>query len=108
MMLDRKINPSALCPICARISGETIVLDQRTIEPIAYRFIMAPMLDSQHADAAEIDKFETQAAYWWDPKGPFKPLHDINPVRLDYIKRHTSVTGRKLLDVGCGGGRRHR
>ena len=53
---------------------------------------------------AEIDQFDSQAAFWWDLNGPFKTLHQINPVRLKYITDHLSLDGMKTLDVGCGGG----
>ncbi len=52
----------------------------------------------------EIDQFDSQAAFWWDLNGPFKTLHQINPVRLQYITDQVSVEGNKVLDVGCGGG----
>ncbi|WP_455205142.1 bifunctional 2-polyprenyl-6-hydroxyphenol methylase/3-demethylubiquinol 3-O-methyltransferase UbiG [Kaarinaea lacus] len=52
----------------------------------------------------EIAKFEALASRWWDPSSEFKPLHDINPLRLDYIDRRASLAGKKVLDVGCGGG----
>lgn len=55
-------------------------------------------------DPGEISKFQTLAAHWWDPKGPLKALHDINPLRLGYIDRHVSLAGKQVLDVGCGGG----
>ena len=55
-------------------------------------------------DAAEIAKFEAMAPLWWDKKGAFKALHDINVLRLDYIDRRASVSGKRVLDVGCGGG----
>ncbi len=53
---------------------------------------------------AEIDQFDSQAAFWWDLQGPFKTLHQINPVRLKYITDHVTIDGQKVLDVGCGGG----
>jgi 2-polyprenyl-6-hydroxyphenyl methylase/3-demethylubiquinone-9 3-methyltransferase len=62
---------------------------------------------TQHAhnvDHAEISKFEELAARWWDPASEFKPLHDINPLRLDYIDRAAGLSGKEVLDVGCGGG----
>jgi len=62
---------------------------------------------TQHAhnvDRAEISKFEELAARWWDPDSEFKPLHDINPLRLDYIDRAAGLSGKEVLDVGCGGG----
>ena len=55
-------------------------------------------------DQAELDKFSDLAHKWWDPNSEFKPLHDINPLRLDYIDRHAQIAGKTVLDVGCGGG----
>ncbi|MBF0446949.1 MAG: bifunctional 2-polyprenyl-6-hydroxyphenol methylase/3-demethylubiquinol 3-O-methyltransferase UbiG [Magnetococcales bacterium] len=61
-------------------------------------------------DQAEIAKFEQMAHEWWEPEGKFKPLHEINPVRLEYIQTHlggspgANLSGLKLLDIGCGGG----
>jgi len=57
-----------------------------------------------NVDHDEIAKFEKLAARWWDPKSEFKPLHDINPLRVDYIDRLASLQGKRVLDVGCGGG----
>ncbi|MEW8507921.1 MAG: bifunctional 2-polyprenyl-6-hydroxyphenol methylase/3-demethylubiquinol 3-O-methyltransferase UbiG [Candidatus Thiodiazotropha sp.] len=57
-----------------------------------------------NVDHAEISKFEELASRWWDPHSEFKPLHEINPLRLDYIQRFTPLAGRRVLDVGCGGG----
>lgn len=83
------------------------------------------MSDAMHAntapgtgtvDAAEVAKFEAMAAEWWDPNGKFKPLHNMNPCRLDYITRQIAAefgrdlttqqpfAGLRLLDIGCGGG----
>jgi 2-polyprenyl-6-hydroxyphenyl methylase/3-demethylubiquinone-9 3-methyltransferase len=59
---------------------------------------------SRNADQAELDKFSELAHRWWDPESEFKPLHDINPLRLDWIDRAVGLAGRKVLDVGCGGG----
>lgn len=59
---------------------------------------------ARNYDPAEIRKFEELAARWWDPTSEFKPLHDINPLRLDYIDRHASLAGKHVLDIGCGGG----
>ncbi len=57
-----------------------------------------------NADPAELEKFGKLAHRWWDPEGEFRPLHDINPLRLDWIDRHAGLAGKKVLDVGCGGG----
>lgn len=57
-----------------------------------------------NVDPAEIAKFSELAHHWWNPSGDFKPLHDINPLRLDYIDTRVSLHGKRVLDVGCGGG----
>lgn len=63
------------------------------------------MTQARNVDAAEIDKFSRLAAQWWDRDGEFKSLHDINPLRLDFIRRHGGgLAGKRVLDVGCGGG----
>ena len=59
---------------------------------------------AQNIDAAEIAKFEAMAPIWWDKKGAFKALHDINVLRLDYIDSRSRLSGKRILDVGCGGG----
>jgi 2-polyprenyl-6-hydroxyphenyl methylase / 3-demethylubiquinone-9 3-methyltransferase len=53
---------------------------------------------------AEIEKFNRIAASWWDKTGPFKPLHEINPLRLNYIESKAPLAGKRALDIGCGGG----
>ncbi|HEX4045536.1 MAG TPA: bifunctional 2-polyprenyl-6-hydroxyphenol methylase/3-demethylubiquinol 3-O-methyltransferase UbiG [Gammaproteobacteria bacterium] len=55
-------------------------------------------------DQEELNKFAALAAHWWDTAGELKTLHQINPVRLSYISEKVSLTGKKILDVGCGGG----
>jgi 2-polyprenyl-6-hydroxyphenyl methylase/3-demethylubiquinone-9 3-methyltransferase len=55
-------------------------------------------------DADEIAKFEAIASRWWDPSGEFKPLHAINPLRLDYVDKRAPLLGCTVLDIGCGGG----
>jgi 2-polyprenyl-6-hydroxyphenyl methylase/3-demethylubiquinone-9 3-methyltransferase len=57
-----------------------------------------------NVDRGEIAKFDKLASRWWDPNSEFRPLHDINPLRLDYIERHAGLSGNKVVDVGCGGG----
>jgi 2-polyprenyl-6-hydroxyphenyl methylase/3-demethylubiquinone-9 3-methyltransferase len=55
-------------------------------------------------DPLEIAKFEELASRWWDPDSEFKPLHEINPLRLEYIDRRSSLKGKTVVDIGCGGG----
>jgi 2-polyprenyl-6-hydroxyphenyl methylase / 3-demethylubiquinone-9 3-methyltransferase len=57
-----------------------------------------------NVDAAELNKFAELAHKWWDKTSEFKPLHDINPLRLNYIDNAVSLAGKTVLDVGCGGG----
>jgi 2-polyprenyl-6-hydroxyphenyl methylase / 3-demethylubiquinone-9 3-methyltransferase len=57
-----------------------------------------------NADPVELEKFSQLAHKWWDPNSEFKPLHEINPLRLDYIDRIATLSGKSVLDVGCGGG----
>ncbi len=59
---------------------------------------------SLNADAAELQKFAALAHRWWDTNSEFKPLHEINPLRLNYIDNLASLAGKRVLDVGCGGG----
>ncbi len=60
--------------------------------------------DAGNADSAELAKFAALAQSWWDPRGPSRPLHDLNPLRLEYVARSAGLAGRSALDVGCGGG----
>ena len=57
-----------------------------------------------NVDLAEIAKFEALATRWWDPSSEFRPLHDINPLRLNYIDERLSLPGKTVIDIGCGGG----
>ena len=57
-----------------------------------------------NVDPAEIARFEALAARWWDATGEFRPLHEINPLRANWIDERAPVAGRRILDVGCGGG----
>ena len=58
----------------------------------------------KNIDPEEIAKFEELASRWWDKESEFKPLHDINPLRVGFIDRHAQLGGKRVLDVGCGGG----
>ncbi|MBM4220200.1 MAG: bifunctional 2-polyprenyl-6-hydroxyphenol methylase/3-demethylubiquinol 3-O-methyltransferase UbiG [Gammaproteobacteria bacterium] len=62
------------------------------------------MQNRANFDPAEIAKFDAAAPRWWDPDGEFRPLHDLNPARLDYIDARAGLAGQRVLDVGCGGG----
>jgi 2-polyprenyl-6-hydroxyphenyl methylase/3-demethylubiquinone-9 3-methyltransferase len=65
---------------------------------------MSQSTTTANADAAELAKFQALAAKWWDPNAEFRPLHEINPLRLGWIEAKVSLSGRRVLDVGCGGG----
>ncbi len=57
-----------------------------------------------NVDRAELEKFSALASRWWDPNSEFRPLHQINPLRLDWIDQLAQVKGKRIVDVGCGGG----
>ncbi len=57
-----------------------------------------------NADQLELDKFSALAHRWWDPNSEFRPLHEINPLRLDWIDQHARIAGKDVVDIGCGGG----
>jgi len=61
-------------------------------------------MNTLNVDPAEISKFEELASRWWDTQGEFKPLHEINPLRLHFIDERVQLNGKRVLDVGCGGG----
>lgn len=58
----------------------------------------------ENVDNLEISKFEALASRWWDPESEFKPLHDINPLRVNYISQKINLAEKQVLDIGCGGG----
>jgi 2-polyprenyl-6-hydroxyphenyl methylase/3-demethylubiquinone-9 3-methyltransferase len=62
------------------------------------------MTETLNADPAELAKFSDLAHRWWDPESEFRPLHQINPLRLDWINTLVPLAGKRVLDVGCGGG----
>ena len=62
------------------------------------------MSEHINADPQELQKFSQLAHRWWDPNSEFRPLHEINPLRLQWIDRHAALAGKRVLDVGCGGG----
>jgi len=62
------------------------------------------MNTSANIDPAEVSKFEQLASRWWDQNSEFKPLHEINPLRLNYIDQRAVLAGKKVADIGCGGG----
>jgi 2-polyprenyl-6-hydroxyphenyl methylase/3-demethylubiquinone-9 3-methyltransferase len=62
------------------------------------------MNDTANVDTQEIEKFNALAHRWWDKNGDFKTLHDINPIRLDYIQQRTNLLAGPVVDIGCGGG----
>ncbi len=62
-------------------------------------------MNNVNVDPLEIEKFQSIASRWWDRESEFKPLHDINPLRVEYIENHAGdLAGRRILDIGCGGG----
>ncbi|MCW5620948.1 MAG: bifunctional 2-polyprenyl-6-hydroxyphenol methylase/3-demethylubiquinol 3-O-methyltransferase UbiG [Burkholderiales bacterium] len=62
------------------------------------------MSEHLNADPQELQKFSQLAHRWWDPNSEFRPLHEINPLRLKWIDQHATLAGQRVLDVGCGGG----
>lgn len=62
------------------------------------------MMTKNNIDPQELSKFDAVAARWWDPEGECKPLHQLNPLRLHFIEQQTEIAGKRVLDIGCGGG----
>lgn len=65
---------------------------------------MIDQQEQQNLDPHEQEKFDQVASSWWDPEGPFRPLHDLNPARMKFVKERAEVSGARVLDLGCGGG----
>jgi 2-polyprenyl-6-hydroxyphenyl methylase/3-demethylubiquinone-9 3-methyltransferase len=84
--------------------GERIGDSARRLEGNSRRFIIPHMTETVNADPAELAKFSELAHRWWDLESEFRPLHEINPLRLEWIESIAPIAGRKVLDVGCGGG----
>lgn len=61
-------------------------------------------MQNMNQDPSELRKFNAVSKSWWDTNGPFRPLHDLNPVRLQWITQHVSIENKNILDIGCGGG----
>jgi 2-polyprenyl-6-hydroxyphenyl methylase/3-demethylubiquinone-9 3-methyltransferase len=101
------LDPDQSLVLCASISTAIFYLYYRNHVRFFKRLTMNADLPkgSNNVDQAELDKFSALASRWWDPNSEFKPLHAINPLRLDWIKGLTGgLQGKKVLDVGCGGG----
>ena len=82
----------------SRIDTETVQL------PSLNSNVKKSVQNSPNIDHNEIAKFEALATRWWDPESEFRTLHQINPLRLDFINERAPLEGKKVLDVGCGGG----
>jgi 2-polyprenyl-6-hydroxyphenyl methylase/3-demethylubiquinone-9 3-methyltransferase len=59
---------------------------------------------AENVDRDEQERFDAVASGWWDPEGPFRPLHELNPARLKYVADRSALAGARVVDVGCGGG----
>ena len=62
------------------------------------------MIQPMNADPSELKKFSDLAHHWWDPESEFRPLHEINPLRLEWINSRAALAGKNVVDIGCGGG----
>jgi len=89
-----------------RLANFWIQQPDKTAKPGKYNQATTKQTDNtmSNVDELEIKKFEALAARWWDPNSEFKPLHDINPLRMNFISQHLNLAEKKVLDVGCGGG----
>lgn len=76
-------------------------MNSRTETPEA---TMKNQAGKENVSDSELRKFAELAEHWWNPEGDFKPLHQLNPVRLGYVRQHTPLDGLQVLDIGCGGG----
>lgn len=90
------------------LSGYLQYTDAQQLGPVhksKYHSMHKDTATTTNVDPQEIEKFSALASRWWDPEGEFKPLHKINPLRLDYIQEHCDgVFQKSVLDIGCGGG----
>jgi 2-polyprenyl-6-hydroxyphenyl methylase/3-demethylubiquinone-9 3-methyltransferase len=108
--IDRPSNSTVFSPHTARArgfirapgEGDRMLVKARDFRARARTQV--PMTATANADPEELAKFERLAARWWDPHGEFKPLHDLNPLRLEFINDRAGLKGKRVLDVGCGGG----
>lgn len=82
------------------VQGAAVILVPRLCSAQTLFF----MSHTFNQDPQEIARFEQIARHWWDPRGEFRPLHAMNPVRAEYIAQRVPLSGKKLLDIGCGGG----
>jgi 2-polyprenyl-6-hydroxyphenyl methylase/3-demethylubiquinone-9 3-methyltransferase len=87
---------SKRCGLYTALSFQTEIAPKKTI------ILMSEV--GQNVDAAEVAKFDALATRWWDADGEFRPLHQINPLRLDWIRQQVDLNGSKVVDIGCGGG----
>jgi 2-polyprenyl-6-hydroxyphenyl methylase/3-demethylubiquinone-9 3-methyltransferase len=71
---------------------------------LKWRFSFPGRISNMNADPQEIQKFSDVAHHWWDVNSEFRPLHEINPLRLEWINARAPLNGKKVIDVGCGGG----
>ncbi|MGF6245110.1 2-polyprenyl-6-hydroxyphenyl methylase/3-demethylubiquinone-9 3-methyltransferase [Paraburkholderia sp. GAS38] len=88
----------AFCRPVRRPIYSGLILDTRSPALIKASSVMT------NADPHELQKFSDLAHRWWDPNAEFKPLHELNPVRLNWIDAHAQLAGKRVLDIGCGGG----
>jgi 2-polyprenyl-6-hydroxyphenyl methylase/3-demethylubiquinone-9 3-methyltransferase len=94
--------PSAAAPDLA--ARAALPINAPAVDTIAIVAALPLPAMTPNADPAELQRFSDIAHRWWDPAGAMRPLHELNPLRLDWIDRHAGLAGKRVLDVGCGGG----